>query len=117
MDFIIEDLLSANITSQHNIVSNMQAYGYKGSSINISSLTGAEYVKIKNEDVVVKFKTMPDHILSSYVQFVNDNNIVTSLAFTEVEKNVECKVSIDSSKICYITGAIGSIKIYKKIST
>lgn len=117
MDFIIEDLLSANITSQHNITSNMQAYGYKGSPIKTSSLTGAECVKIKNENVVVKFKTMSDHILSSYVQFVNADNIVTSLAFTEVGKNVECKVSVDKSKICYITGATGSIKIYKKIGT
>ena len=117
MTFIIEDLLSADITSQHNIVSNKITYGTEGSHINISNLTGAEYVKIKYIDAVVKFKSMPDRVLSSHIQFVDANNTITSLAFTEVDKNVECKASIDRSKICYITGAIGSIKIYKKIST
>lgn len=64
-----------------------QSYGTVGSPINIGDLSGCEYIKIKGVPTSVTLKTHASATLSSYIQYVDDEDNIIALDGTSVSRD------------------------------
>ena len=108
-------LSDKDITSTYTKITGKQAYGNVGSSIKTSNLAEAEYIVIETESVKVNFTTAPQAQVSSYLQYTDSTGKIVSRKFEGLGNNINCEEIVTfptGATKCYVTGAIGSIKVY-----
>lgn len=109
-----------DVTSKYAINKGRQAYGNVGSVIAFGSQNILEYVAIDTNGVLVRFISEKEKLdVSSYLQYVDANEIILARDFVNIGIGVECEKVIQfppNATRVYVTGAIGTIQIFESLT-
>ena len=112
------DAFSRNETTFFDINKGKQAYGTVGSAINVGTFQPMEYVRLADA-ATVQFKSMQQSVtVSSYVQYVDSNNIVTRLLYTSTSPNTVYthKIEFQEGEVAvYVSSALNYISVTKNL--
>lgn len=112
----IYDSFLVEVPTSQLIEKGMQAYGTAGQTISIASDEKFEYIRLpKGTPYKVTFRTLPSSVIvSSYVQYVKTDNVVTRILYTSAASDTEYTFEpefIGEEIAVYISSAKGSLQV------
>lgn len=110
--FLVEESLG------QNPVKGMQSYGSSGQTISFGALEDLEYMRLEKGGSYnrVIFRTNPSRIsVSSYVQYVNENNVITRILYSTYSANTQYTFIpdfADNEIAVYVNSAKGFLQVF-----